>query len=270
MAASQDEVDLFEINTAYASTLYERAATGDWKALERLARYELMCIPGFEVERQKRTDASVFDVFVRLRGNYLDFRRELGSYILGECKDWQEPVGSAVIAYLAQNLTFHECTAGVLFSWRGITGTRQNKDAALTVLRAYHHSGKAILVLDRRDFQKAARGEALQEILRRKYEEGPLRPAIRNVRSHARLKASLLDADPADPEPEVAKINEFVNPAPSVRPASHDSRADSRKPASLAVALYCGIGSSSLKALVKAFDRLHMVRGWKSSNCGWK
>ena len=30
---------------------------------------------------------------------------------------------------------------------------------------------------------------------------------------------------------------------------------------SLAVALYCGMGSSSLNALVKAFDKLHIVRG---------
>lgn len=34
-----------------------------------------------------------------------------------------------------------------------------------------------------------------------------------------------------------------------------------RKPPSLAVALNCGTGSRFLKALVKAFDRLHMVRG---------
>ena len=38
-----------------------------------------------------------------------------------------------------------------------------------------------------------------------------------------------------------------------------------RNPANLAVALYCGIGSSSLNALVNAFERLHMVRGWNSS-----
>ena len=39
---------------------------------------------------------------------------------------------------------------------------------------------------------------------------------------------------------------------------------DSRKPASFAVALNWGIGSSSLNAEVKAFVRLHNVRGSKS------
>ena len=39
---------------------------------------------------------------------------------------------------------------------------------------------------------------------------------------------------------------------------------DCRKPASFAVALNWGIGSSSLNADVKAFDRLHSVRGSNS------
>ena len=34
------------------------------------------------------------------------------------------------------------------------------------------------------------------------------------------------------------------------------------------MALNCGIGSSSLKADVKAFDKLHTVRGRNSSYCG--
>ena len=48
----------------------------------------------------------------------------------------------------------------------------------------------------------------------------------------------------------------------------YEGRTACRNPASFAVALYCGIGSSSLNALVKALDRLHMVRGWNSSCTG--
>jgi hypothetical protein len=170
-AAAQNEVDLYEINIIYASKLFHRASKKDWKALERLAAYQLMCIPGFEVEQQKHSEASVYDVFIRIRGNYVDFRRELGAYVLGESKNWKDPVGPSAIAYLAQNLTFHECTAGILFSWSGISGKGKTRHAALTVLRAYHHSGRIILVLDRADFQRATRGAPLQEILREKYEQ---------------------------------------------------------------------------------------------------
>jgi hypothetical protein len=44
----------------------------------------------------------------------------------------------------------------------------------------------------------------------------------------------------------------------------------SRNGASLAVALKRGTGSSALKAEVKAFERLHIVRGWNSSYFGSK
>jgi hypothetical protein len=37
-----------------------------------------------------------------------------------------------------------------------------------------------------------------------------------------------------------------------------------------AVALNCGMGSSFLKALVDALDKLHIVRGENSSYCGSK
>jgi hypothetical protein len=38
----------------------------------------------------------------------------------------------------------------------------------------------------------------------------------------------------------------------------------------LAVALNCGTGSSFLKALVKAFDKLHIVLAENSGHCGSK
>jgi hypothetical protein len=170
-AATCDEEDLYEINISYASELFSRASHRDWKALEKLAAYELSCVPGFVVEQQKRTKASVFDVLIRLKSSYLDFRRDLGTYLIGECKNWKTSVNSEVIAYLAQNLIFHECRAGILFSWKGITGADKLKYAALSVLRAYHHAGKIILVLDKSDFQRASQGEPLQEIMRKRYEE---------------------------------------------------------------------------------------------------
>jgi hypothetical protein len=45
----------------------------------------------------------------------------------------------------------------------------------------------------------------------------------------------------------------------------YDGRTACRNPASFAVALYCGIRSSSLNALVNVFERLQMVRHWNSS-----
>ena len=170
-AATALEADIYEINPTLAGKLYQKAAAEDWRALETLAAYELSCVPGFEVSVQKPSQSSVFDGLVHIKGQMVDFRRELGTYLLVECKDWKKPIDSEPIAYLAQNLVFHECKAGILFSWSGITGTGEMKNAALTVLRAYHHAGKAIIVLDHNDFRSAAEGTPLQGILRKKYEE---------------------------------------------------------------------------------------------------
>jgi hypothetical protein len=57
-------------------------------------------------------------------------------------------------------------------------------------------------------------------------------------------------------------------PYADVSDGHYEGRTACRKPASFAVALYWGIGSGSLNALVNAFDRLHMVRGWNSSCTG--
>jgi hypothetical protein len=48
----------------------------------------------------------------------------------------------------------------------------------------------------------------------------------------------------------------------------YEGRTACRNPVSFAVALYCGMGSGSLNALVKAFDTLHLVLGWNSSCTG--
>src|SRR5262249_28034383 len=64
---------------------------------------------------------------------------------------------------------------------------------------------------------------------------------------------------------QILLSQEFHSVQPIHRATSYEVRTDCKKPASFAVTLYCGIGSRSLNALVNAFDRLHIVRGWNSS-----
>ena len=68
--------------------------------------------------------------------------------------------------------------------------------------------------------------------------------------------------------PRTGKEGVSAEPHIDVSVGDYEGRTDCRKPASFAVALYWGIGSSSLNALVKAFERLHMVRAWNSSCTG--
>ena len=90
--------------------------------------------------------------------------------------------------------------------------------------------------------------------------------ARRHVEYSAEILAATPGLPPKLPEPITsislrAWPDDFPDAIAVVRRAPYESRTDSRNPASFAVALYCGIGSRSLNALVNAFDRLHSVRG---------
>jgi hypothetical protein len=65
--------------------------------------------------------------------------------------------------------------------------------------------------------------------------------------------------------PPVARAQQH----PSQRRTTVRNRASRNSP-SLAVALNCGMGSSSLNADVNGFERLQIVRGWNSSYLGSK
>jgi hypothetical protein len=87
---------------------------------------------------------------------------------------------------------------------------------------------------------------------------------------HASLRAFLhrSTAPPSRHPISRGRLHSIGGPYCGILAAAYEGRTDCRNPASFAVALYWGIGSSSLNALVKALDRLHMVRGWNSSWTG--
>jgi len=177
-SATIHEADSFEVNKRFANYMLEKieekGEDREGEMLEDFASYILGCIPGFQVERQKKTKDYHFDGFIRSRGDYLDFRSDLGLYILVECKNWNEPIGPEVIGYFAHKLSVHDCRAGIIFSKSGTTGTHSEKEprfGVLTILKSYHHLGKVIMILNFNDFKKAAKGENLIKILRDKYEE---------------------------------------------------------------------------------------------------
>ena len=178
---SSDEADLYIINPVYShlllKSIMEPSGTKiDGTKLEHFASYMLGSIPGFEVELRKQTRDYHFDGFIRNRGLMLDFRADLGNYILVECKDWTRPASVDTISHFAFKLQMHDCRAGILFSKNGITGISgagegDPRYAALTLLKSYHHAGRIIMILDENDFKEAAEGKNLIQILQGKYEQ---------------------------------------------------------------------------------------------------
>lgn len=141
--------------------------------LEIFSAYVLGCIPGFQIRRRKNTKNYHFDGFIRVNGEYNDYRKDLGLYVIVECKDWSKPIGAEEIGYFAHKLSVHDCKAGILFSKEGITGKNNNIPhfGILSILKSYHHLGRIILILDINHFKAVVRGENLADILMKKYEE---------------------------------------------------------------------------------------------------
>lgn len=177
---SSAELDIFAVNRAYAKALLAKVEQRpeklvDGKDLEALAGYLLGCIPGFEVDMNLVTGDSQVDALVRNRGPRYDFREDLGTYFLIECKDWSKPVGSQEVGWFVNKLLTQECKAGILFSSQGISGEDNSRSdvryAALTLLKAYQRAGRIVIVLSEDDFRAAARGESLIRLLQTAYEE---------------------------------------------------------------------------------------------------
>jgi len=176
-SATIHESDNYEVNKVFAEHLLkkieEEGIDKTGRLLETFASYTLGCIPGFHVEERKTTKEYHFDGFLRIKGEYSDFRSDLGFYILVECKDWNKRIGVEEIGYFAHKLSVHDCNSGIIFSKFGITGEGSKKDdlyGVRTISKSYHHLGKNIMILKFDDFKNAAKGENLIGILREKYE----------------------------------------------------------------------------------------------------
>jgi Restriction endonuclease len=171
--ATPAELDIFEINRVYASSLLKVIAEkekSDGKDLEKLAAYFLGAIPGFEVRSDLAARDTQYDGLVRNRGVKHDFRADLGTYVLVECKDWSSPVGVSEVSQFINKLVLQDCRGGILFSSSGISGQDKGCDAELQLLKAHYRAGKIIIVLSEDDFRQAAEGRNLVMMLREKYE----------------------------------------------------------------------------------------------------
>jgi hypothetical protein len=60
---------------------------------------------------------------------------------------------------------------GILFSRRGISGDAKMKDAEHEQLKVYSNRGITIVVIDKNDLKRVARGDNFLSILRTKYEK---------------------------------------------------------------------------------------------------
>jgi len=117
------------------------------------------------VEVNKRTPSSEIDV----RGNSDRSRgiwKALGTPIIFEAKNWEDPASADQIRNLAQKAT--GAKTRFMIAWSGITGKDELKGARLEIIKAKER-GTFILVLTKEDFEKIASGVWPETIVEHRY-----------------------------------------------------------------------------------------------------
>ena len=165
------EAFLYVPNRHYIKYLLDSIGDPSGQVLERLSDYLLSIIPGFRTYRRQRTQSTDYDIVCSVEGLCLDFRAELGRYLICECKDWSRPADFTTIAKFCRVLDSTKCKSGILFSQEGISGANETKYAAREQLKVFQDRSMVILVVDCSDLDAIAAGENIIVMLRSKYEQ---------------------------------------------------------------------------------------------------
>jgi hypothetical protein len=167
---SADEANFWDISVPYVRMLRQGFGTKDGKALEVLAEYLMASIPGARVSRRVMTHSTDLDVVCALDGAALDFRSELGRYVVCECKDWDKPVDFTAFAKFCRVLDSVKARFGILFSRNGISGEHGHAYASREQLKVFQDREIVIVVIDDDDLDAIEGGRNFIAMLRRKYE----------------------------------------------------------------------------------------------------
>ncbi len=169
---SPNEAMLYPSNRHYMQFLLGRLGTKSGRALERLAAYTLSIMPGCHVTRRWRTRLTKtdYDIVCSVEGLQADFRAELGRYFVCECKDWERRAIFSTMAKFCRVLDSLKCRFGILFSRRGVTGSKLLTGASAEQMRMFQDRGIVIVVVDEVDLRRVADGANFVTILRSKYE----------------------------------------------------------------------------------------------------
>lgn len=168
---TQLEAFTYSISRAYVKYLYDKLGSGTGKELEYLSEHLLMGIPGCRTYRRVNTRSTDYDIVCAMECNYADFRKEIGTYFICECKDWDKPINFSSIAKFCRVLDSVKCKFGIVFSKNGITGDKEVKFADVERLKVFQDRGMVILVIDSNDITSIQSGINFIVMLRAKYED---------------------------------------------------------------------------------------------------
>lgn len=169
-APSFQEAGVFVANRRYINHLIGLLGDRAGKNLEELADYLVSCMPGCRTARRQRSSSTEYDLVCSMDGLELDFRSEFGRYFVCECKDRAKAADFTTMAKFCRVLDSVKARFGILFSSQGITGEGERSYAELEQLKVFQDRGIVIVVVDRKDLERLAKGANFISILRSKYE----------------------------------------------------------------------------------------------------
>ena len=164
------EANVYVVNTFYLKSLLSKLGVSEGVALEQLAEYVMLCMPGCRTSRRKRSMSTDYDIVCSMEGFDVDFRSELGRYFVCECKDWNKPADFTAMAKFCRVLDSVKSKFGIVFSRAGISGAGDARYAEREQLKVFQDRGMVIVVIDEEDIRKVASGTNFVNILRKKYE----------------------------------------------------------------------------------------------------
>ncbi|MBX3066878.1 MAG: hypothetical protein KF726_28115, partial [Anaerolineae bacterium] len=124
------------------------------KALEKLAAYLFLLIPGFVPRLRVKPEDTIFEIDAVVSNHYpvnTILSDNFGRYILIECKNRADKIGTSDIGYFLHRIQLLHATFGVLFARMGITDRSKQKgsDMAGHSVQANYvipHDGQALLI----------------------------------------------------------------------------------------------------------------------------
>ena len=168
---SAQEAALYITNTRYIKHMLSKLGDGSGKNLERLSGYILSCMPGCRTTLRQLTKATDYDIVCSMEGFEVDFRSEMGRYFVCECKDWKKPADFTTMAKFCRVLDSTKSRFGILFSKKGISGSKKTTNAKREQLKVFQDRGMVIVVIDQKDLDYISNGGNFINLLRQRYEK---------------------------------------------------------------------------------------------------
>ena len=163
-------MNLLEFQSQYTRVQEAESRIAKKDTLEELAAMILEAVPHFKIrERNYYTSTSEIDLIVENKHIHSALNSP-SRYILVECKNWSEPVGSSEIRDFSVKIKRAQSNSGILFVKEGISGQSSGRDegAVQEITDVFKDDGISIVVFGEKELNLIREGMSFYKLLDKK------------------------------------------------------------------------------------------------------